>query len=748
MSFFFYPFISFKQNVAIVPKPTKRIPPLCNLTGPANVIDGEMFFISSGYNAFNEGGAYLTHGTYSGDTGLPTLRPYTYVGDTPYPGISITLSLPWQAKLSASTFLQTTYNQNASPKSWVILGSLDGAEWQILGSCNNCLHYGNAVITTSLNSNIPVQYVRHLATQNYGNGDVGLYWWSLNYYGTEESKISVGRRYPSSELFYPTFENPTHTVPEGTYTFSYSSQAGGNTPVVSLYYNGKSAMSGFHYNTFGNYIGSVSTNIVDSTPINGEWFQFNLPKQIQLRALFIVNPYGNTPQLSAIRKFAIVASNDGTNWTVLYRKANFSYNGQGMTNKLYINAGDAYSSYRIIIEEIYGYNGSGFGDGDSLALLGMVYFYSFEKELTPPLRTLPTGTMTSTSNVFGGEVYTIGSWNSNVPDTIYNSFTNTGWTAGTYNPSTGVSTELSLPSARSKIMHPDGYLYTDPLYGNWVSMQLPKPSKITSFKFTQTTATQSPVDVRVDGSMDGAYWWSFGGSNNIPFYGTNTEVTIPNTLTDTYVKYMRFTVTKNGGNATTIFKNIKFIGYTYDDYIYGNEYPSVSLQNSLVAPEGTYAISSSSEGIRSARTSFYKNPTMRGFVSAPMYTSAGALKPGGGYSIIPGGDAFSGEWIQIDLPISIKLTAISITCANDIAQNMKNICITGSPNNVFWVFLTAVRDVDYIGQGMTYKFAVFSSTAYSRYRIIIPTVWGNQYTPSADDTAVAMGDIRLYGIPA
>jgi hypothetical protein len=629
----------------------------------------------------------------------------------------------------------------------MVLGSLDGAEWQILGSCNNCLHYGNdQLITTSLNSNVPVQYVKHLVTENYGQ-DFGVYWWSLNYYGTEESEISIGKRYPSSELFYPSSGSYTHTLPEGTYSFTYSSQAGGNTPVVSFYYNGRSAMSAFNYNTYGNYTGTASTTIIDDTPISGEWYQINMPKQIQLRAVFIQNPYGNAPQINAFRKLAIVASNDGTNWKVLYRNTNFSYNGQGITQKLYVNAGDVYACYRFIIEQIYGYNGSGFGDNDAGNLLGQVYLYSFEKEVTPPLQSIPAETLTSTSNVLNGEVYTIGAWNSNVPDTIYQSFTNTGWNAGNYNISTGLSTELSLPSVRSKIMHPDGYLYDESLYGNWVSIQLPKPSKITATKFRQSTAVQSPVDVRIDGSMDGAYWWSFGGSNNIPFYGTNTEVTISNTLSDTYVKYMRFIVTKNGGNATTLFKDIKYTGYTYDDYTFGNEYPSTSLQNSLVTPEGTYAISSSSEGARAARTSFHKDPSARGFVSAANYTSAGSLKPGSGYSIIPGGDAINGEWIQIDMPVTIKLQAVSITCANDIAQNMKNIYIAGSPNGSVW-YQILVRDVDYIGQGMSYKFMVFMSNAtFNKYRIIVPSVWGNQYTPSGDDTAVSMGDIRLYGIP-
>lgn len=378
MSFFFHPFISFKPDTT--PKPIQKIP-LSNLTGTTTVFDNETYKVAhcvhsqgTNYTAFSNS-TYLSYGYYDPVTGFVTTSAnINYVDGSNIAGEFLNLELPWPSKISSATMYQAVPGQDArTPRQWVIAGSPNGIEWYNLGGCNECPFYGNLVpIKTTTNSNIPVRFLKYIVSRNYG--ELGTYWTYLSYQGTKERLTPLGKMYPSASL------SNTTTLPEGTYTCTQSSYTNG--PFVTAFYwdDSRAANTQFTYNGLGICTSGVTTTLVDNTVVSGEWYQITIPKAIQLQHVAIKNPFGNIVIQTAMRKLCIVGSNDGSTWYPLYRKDNISYIGRDLSFRIDVNAGDAYSTYRFIIEKIYGDSVWGNPDSYQYNVIGQVRLYSYERE--------------------------------------------------------------------------------------------------------------------------------------------------------------------------------------------------------------------------------------------------------------------------------------------------------------------------------------------------------------------------------
>lgn len=117
-------------------------------------------------------------------------------------------------------------------------------------------------------------------------------------------------------------------------------------------YNGDSPSNyqggGHKTNLFTTIVGEIGNN----RKIKGEWIQIQLPEKIYLQSYILTTPpFGSINNFP--RKFVVLGSNDGINWTLLdYQQVNDTTQTGQVRKSFSMTPPENYRYYRLIVEQM------------------------------------------------------------------------------------------------------------------------------------------------------------------------------------------------------------------------------------------------------------------------------------------------------------------------------------------------------------------------------------------------------------
>jgi len=330
-------------NASSIPTYVSNTYPPTALTGATSSLgDGTyVVSISSIYDATSYAGYYAFDKSsstywYSSPSNYSTTSPYQFLG-TAYTVVSgstvigewIQLQLPYPIIATAINIMSASVRSSTS---WVVAGSVDGANWTTLYSTTSVLSGGSTSTykTTQLTNLQQSTYLRLILRNSNGASYAGIV--DLNFTGY----ISY---YPPAPL-----TSATTTLPDGQYTATASSNSTSSEGYRAFNNLGSSWASaqGTYNLSSGTYSGSNST-VASGTTYAGEWVQLQCPVPIYA--------ISSTVSSSPYSWLIIAGSNDGVTWSLLYNNNNIVWSGAVITLPYTSNIG-FYSYFRLIVPKI------------------------------------------------------------------------------------------------------------------------------------------------------------------------------------------------------------------------------------------------------------------------------------------------------------------------------------------------------------------------------------------------------------
>jgi hypothetical protein len=284
----------------------------------------ENFKLDPGYKLFNHNTGDYWHTDYPL---YSTTSPYTYTGGntlSTYNGEWVTIDLNQNIKLyNVSLYNRNGYTNNA-PSQFVILGSSDNLNWNLLSSVTSTSW------TNSLPNNIIMnseQYYRYYGfVFTHGNGSTNIALGEIKLYGHKENDLirfpdaTNVRKYPDTAMAGPAQRGYTVSTSseysdgsgndylarkafDGTIANDVGAWISDNSPVT---YSTSSPFDATAENSLSGITGGVGSR-------NGAWLKLELPHKIKLNEARLYGRYNaNTERIDA---GYIYGSNDDTNWT-------------------------------------------------------------------------------------------------------------------------------------------------------------------------------------------------------------------------------------------------------------------------------------------------------------------------------------------------------------------------------------------------------------------------------------------------
>ena len=155
--------------------------------------------------------------------------------------------------------------------------------------------------------------------------------------------------------------------------------------------------------------------------------------------------------------------------------------------------------------------------------------------------------------------------------------------------------------------------------------------------------------------------------------------------------------------------------------------------------KGYYIVSASSEYSASYQGWRLFDRTGTQWASSTTYNASAPYSHNGTITTIDtNGINYSGEWAQIQLPLSISLTAYTITGSVDSTKFPARFYILGSINGVNWTLVSQQSAIPYSASPQL--FTVNTTRAFTYYRIVVNQITGN-------GTVVDFSEWLLYGKP-
>ena len=301
--------------------------------------------------------------------------------------------------------------------------------------------------------------------------------------------------------------------------------------------------------------------------------------------------------------------------------------------------------------------------------------------------------------------------------------------------------------------------------GEWLQTRLSQPIVLKSYSILPRQdnlpdyARRSPKSFVVLGSNDGTSWTLVDDETGITNWYLSPQTFTVNRTPQAFTYFRLVTREVNtGGNAVTIAKwELNAMSNTIGSTPLGTKYPIAPLYSqypSVAMTSTSNAVSGQSYGnglyIASASSEHVSNnfSPWKGFDRSHgenawhssndnrYNTSTGAYT--GAVSTTVDGSAYTGEWLQIQLPTPIFLGSYTLRQRQGYNQLAKTWKVVGSNDGTTWTTLdteTNITDIDNQSEGRS--FAVNATTAYSFYRII-----GNVAQNTAG--AFAVGEWYLF----
>jgi hypothetical protein len=291
-------------------------------------------------------------------------------------------------------------------------------------------------------------------------------------------------------------------------------------------------------------------------------------------------------------------------------------------------------------------------------------------------------------------------------------------------------------------------------YGEWLQLQMPQAISLKYYSIQGETnnslySARSPNIFYLAGSNDGTTWALVDSRTGVNDWTSSAKIFTCNSTT-AYL-YYRIILNKIGNSGGDGF------GYAaiQEMKFYGNQevvWPPAAMTSDATTLSGqnygngvyNTTVSSGYGGY----TGFYafNNNTGDFWHSNLTYTDTTGAYPGSASTIVSG-TTYSGEWLQIQIPIPIKMTYYSILPRQDggvyIYRCPNIFCIAGSMDGNTWTLIDSKSGIG--SWGLTAQsFVVNSTNYYSYYRICVNVVGNTGQASGRNSCQIAEWDI--YGI--
>ena len=283
--------------------------------------------------------------------------------------------------------------------------------------------------------------------------------------------------------------------------------------------------------------------------------------------------------------------------------------------------------------------------------------------------------------------------------------------------------------------------------GDWLQIQLPSAIYLKRYKLASRYLARAPRNFVIGGSNDGTTWTLIDTRNeinNLDEQGSSFDVI---SSVNSY-NYYRIVVTKKV--AISEFLSIRE-WELYGIPVYGQigaKYPIAALTADTTIINGnnigcgTYTVTySSSFDANFAGWKAFTNSMSDTYIttSTPsfVYDASGNYTASASTTI--SGTAYSGEWLQIQLPNSIALNLYTLFCRTaQPTHSPKTWYVAGSNDGSTWSLLDSETNITSWTSGVGQTFSVSYAGKYSYFRFVFN---------KANSVYAAVGELFLYDYP-
>jgi hypothetical protein len=415
----------------------------------------------------------------------------------------------------------------------------------------------------------------------------------------------------------------------------------------------------------------------------------------------------------------LYGSNNGATWTEIKAFSGLTYGGVstngGTQERVQVGSTVAYTYLRLQATHRVGQNGS-----DDYLAIGALEYYGYEEPAPPGDLSLDT-TLKSTFNSVRSNNYVM-------------------YFDGK-DPAAG-NVPKYLPSGSVKSITPNNVVF-DATNNCW-TLDGSTESNVTtgSLEFEgdvpHTVSTWINAS-NLDANATTQQLFSIGSGYDKAFLKVDDTQIAANTWHNVTYAYQG-----EGGSKVTYVDGRKVEEAQVEDTF--GEYPPFSMTD---YETGGYRVSASSELPNATSYKAYQafDDIVTGnnalWLSNNFYGTNGVYT--GAESTTVSGTAYSGEWLQIELPYKLKVSYVAIQPQNDaLARSPLNGVIAGSNDGTTWNLLDSFTGITTTSSPawsatVPVNFTLTSSTAYKYFRLVITA------TQSTTTYYVSIQNVQLYG---
>jgi hypothetical protein len=459
--------------------PTQEYPPVA-MTADTTVVSGQFYGngsytasltsvdSSSAFQAFNKQyngniprTSFNASNQYNSSSGVYEGINMTTISGSNYFGEHLTLTLPSPIVLQRYDYTSHGEFGNRCGNTWVVGGSLDGINWNLIDfRSNNFWTNSNETQTFNTSTNINAYNRYRMLTTRVGNSNVSSFkndWGlgELRLFGYSNPPTSYNRITTTSTSFVP---NPALAFDSNT-AMSWNSIESYNP-------------------TTGVYIGANFT-LVDGSNMTGEWVEMRSPERVILNNYSIAfeNNENSMPSVCSM-----VASSNGTNYTRIHTLCNaFNVGNSSATVSNNLPTANSFDRFRFITHTA----GVG-GTTRSSASVANLKFTGYSNISgggtigywfnAPPLAIEALVSQTFSGQVAGNGTYTIAS-SSGTANLAFDKAGSVFSSSTSYNATTGQYTgSTTTPVGSSNFA------------GEWVQIRVPYPITVAQL-YMETNST-------------------------------------------------------------------------------------------------------------------------------------------------------------------------------------------------------------------------------------------------------------------
>lgn len=601
---------------------------------------------------------------------------------------------------------------------WTLLGSNTAASgsWVKLDSSSNATFTTSGEITINLPATTQQAFSYFRLVVESSNGTRRALIGSLSFIDAFNST------FPSTVLT----SSGSNVLPEGTFIASASSVADPTIhPAFIAFTKPMASTTTFWASTIAyNWSGASYTagqllrDVQTKNSVNGEYIFIRVPTPMVVTS-YSIQASG---MLSTPMDFALYGSYNSSDWYLLDTQSNITDwtpdskpKTFTVSNPLNTNKGLPFSVYAILITKV---------NNSRVVNLADVRLYAvntqFPEYRFPPL-SMTASSVTVPSNVMISGTYVASyspgsSTTGNAPFAHANilSYQNT-WQAGAlYNSSPYAGNVVTIADS--------SFAYS----GEWLQIQCPSGIRVSSYQIFAS----GPRSFALLGSNNGTTWSTIDASSGVPNASYSPSLTFnivqPSGGYPSY-SYYRIVVQDAGlGYGSAKINELKLIDVS------SSQFPPVPLTSN--SSNGYTITTSTSLASNPAYFCFdgNSNTSWISFASGRYVASSGGYQYTGSSTTTTAlGVTYSGEWVQLSLPASVKLTKYTFFIGTASAV-IDSFVLLGSPDgtNNSWQLVDSRAGLDYSGttwnmiSGGNYQPFVLTpsnpgTTGFKVYRLIV-----------------------------